>query len=88
VKVGLLSIVAIVQVSTIVGGFIAYQQMYGMLWSHMMAYKKLLEETGGPIIDYAPVPNPFAPLLPLALLGLFLTIVLLFDEVRHKNVEN
>jgi len=88
IKVGLLSLIAITQVSTIVGGFIAYEQMSEMLWKSLLAYKRLVEETGGLIIDYGFIPNPFAPLLPLVLLGLFSTIVLLIDEVRHKNVEN
>jgi hypothetical protein len=87
-KVGLLSLIAIVQVLTIVGGFIAYQQMSEILWKSMSAYAELLWETGGRHIDYGGVPNPFAPIFPLVLLGLFLTVVLLIDEVRHKNAEN
>jgi hypothetical protein len=87
-KVGLLSLVVIVQVSIIVGGFIAYQQMSEMRWESMLAYKELVEETGGIIIDFGLIPNPFAPLFPLVLLGLFSTIVLLIDEVRHKNEKN
>ncbi len=82
-RVGLLSLIALVQVLTIVGGFIAYQQMseryYELLWD----YKKLYEEAGGLIIDFGIAPNPFAPLLPLVLFGLFLTIVLLVDEVKR-----
>jgi len=88
IKVGLLSLIAIVQVLTIVGGFIAYEQMSEMLWKSMLAYKKLVEETGGLIIDYGLIPNPFAPLFLLVLLGLFSTVVLLIDEIRHKNAEN
>jgi len=34
--------------------------------------------------DYSIIPNPFAPLLPLVLLVLSLTIMLLVDEIRHK----
>jgi len=87
IKVGLLSIIAIVQLSTIVGGFFAYQQMSEMLWESMYAYKKLAEETGGHIVDYGTIPNPFAPLFPLVLLGLFSTMALLIAEVRHKKNE-
>jgi hypothetical protein len=87
-KAGLLSLIAVVQVSIIVAGFFAYQQMYEMLWKSMLAYKELREETGGPIIDYGLIPNPFAPLAPLIFLSLFLTIVLLVDEVRHKSADN
>lgn len=87
-KVGLLSLTIIVQVLTIIGGFIAYRQMYDLLWSYMMDYKRLLEQTGGPIIDYVPVPNPFLFLLPLVLLGLFSATVLLVDEGHHKNARN
>ena len=83
-RVVLLSLIAIVQMLTIIGGFFAYEQMSDMLWKSLWDYKKLLEKTGGPIIDYGLIPNPFAPLLPLVLLGLFLTIVLLVDEIRHK----
>jgi len=87
-KVGLLSLIAILQVLIIVAGFFAYQQMYEMLWKSMLAYKELVEETGGPIIDYGLIPNPFAPIVPLIVLCLFLTIVLLIDEIRHKSAEN
>ena len=83
-KVGLLFLIAVVQMLTIVGGFFAYKQMSGMLWKSLWDYKELVEKTGGRIIDYGLIPNPFAPLLPLVLLGLFLTIVLLVDEIRHK----
>jgi hypothetical protein len=87
-KVGLLSLIAIVQMLTIVGGFIAYEQMYETVSKLMWDYKNLYEETHGVIIDYGLIPNPFAPLFPLILLGLFLTVVLLIDQIRHKNAEN
>jgi len=51
-KVGLLSLIAIVQVLTIVGGFIAYEQMSETTSKLMWDYKKLYEETHGIIIDY------------------------------------
>lgn len=82
-KVVLLSLIAVVQILTIVGGFYAYRQMSEMLWKTMWDYKKLVEETGGLIIDYGLIPNPFAPLLPLVLLVLFSTIALLILEVRE-----
>jgi len=87
-KVGLLSLTVIAQALAIIGGFIAYRQMSDLLWSYMMDYKRLLEQTGGLIIDYGLVPNPFLLLLPLALLGLLSATVLLIDEVHRKNVEN
>lgn len=88
-KVALLSLIAIVQVLTIAGGFIAYEQMSETMWKLMWDYKELYEQTHPEvIIDCGPVPNPFAPFIPLVLLGLFLTVVLLIDEVRHKNAEN
>jgi hypothetical protein len=62
--------------------------MSEMLWKSMLAYKELVEETGGPIVDYGLIPNPFAPLFPLVLLGLFSTVVLLIDQIRHNNAEN
>jgi len=83
-KIVLLLLIGIVQVLTIIGGFFAYEQMSDMLWKLRWDYKELLDKTGGPIIDYGLIPNPFAPLLPLVLLDLFLTIVLLVDEIRHK----
>jgi len=88
IKVGLLSLTVTVQVLTIIGGFIAYRQMFGLLWSYMMDYKRLLEQTGGPIVNYGLVPNPFLFLLPIVLLGLFSATALLIDEVHRKNAEN
>jgi len=87
-KVGLLSLIAIVQVLTIVGGFVAYEQMSETMSRLQLDYKELLQETQGIIIDFGSFPNPFAPLLPLVLLGLFLTVVLLIDQLRHRNAEN
>jgi len=87
-RVGLLSIVVIIQALIIVGGLVAYQQMVDMIWVLRLDYKALVEETGGPIIDYGLVPNPFASLYLLALLGLLLLLVLLFDDIRHKNAKN
>jgi hypothetical protein len=87
-RVGLLSLIAIVQVLTIVGGFIAYEQMFETMSRLQWDYKVLYEETHDFIIDSGLIPNPFAPLLPLVLLGLFLTVVLLIDQLRHRNAEN
>ena len=83
-KIVLLLLIGIVQMLTIIGGFFAYKQMSDMLWKLRMDYKELYEKTGDLIITYGWIPNPFAPLIPLVLLGLFLTIVLLVDEIRHK----
>jgi uncharacterized protein YneF (UPF0154 family) len=83
-KIVLLLLIGIVQMLTIIGGFFAYEQMSDMLWKSLGDYNELLWETGGRHIDYGLIPNPFAPLLSLVLLGLFLTIVLLVDEIRHK----
>lgn len=82
-KVVLVSLILVVQVLTIVGGFYAYREMDNMLWKALLDYKKLVEETGGPIIDYGLIPNPLAPLLPLVLLGVVSTIALLILEVRE-----
>jgi len=87
-KAGLLSAITIVWGLTIVGGFIAYERMSATVLRWQWKYKQLVEETHGIIIDYFPTPNPFAPLVPLVLLGLFLTVVLLIDQVHHKNAEN
>ena len=87
-RVGLLSLIAIVQVLTIVGGFIAYEQMSETVSRLEWKYKELYLETHGVHIDYGLTLNPFAPLFPLVLSGLFLTAVLLIDQVRHRNAEN
>ena len=83
IKVGLLSLIIMVQALTLIGGHIAYQQMsqtYGRLqWDYM----ELFEEAHGLHIDFGLDPNPFAPLIPLVLLGLFLTLALFADEIRH-----
>jgi hypothetical protein len=64
-------------------GFAAHQQMHEMLWDSMLAYKELVEEKGEVIIDFGLIPNPFAPLLPLVILGLLLTSALLIDAILH-----
>jgi hypothetical protein len=87
-KAGLLSLIAIVQALTLAGGLIAYEQMSETMTRLKWDYKVLYEETHDLIIDFMPNPNPFAPLIPLVLFGLFLTVVLLVDQVRHKNAEN
>ena len=86
-RVGLLSLIALVQVLTIVGGFIAYREMSDRYWKLWFAYEKLLWKYEPPKlwITYGFQDNPFAPLLPLVLFGLFLTIVLLVDEVREAK---
>jgi hypothetical protein len=86
-KVGLLFLIVLLQISMMVGGFYAYEQMSDRYWKLAWDYKKLFEEVHGVIIDFGSVPNPFAPLIPLALLCLFLTIVLLIDEIRQKDSE-
>ena len=84
-RLGLLSLMALVQVLTIVGGFFAYEEMSGRYHRLLWDYKVLLEETGELIIDFAIPPNPFAPLFFLVLFGLILTIVLLADEVKGRK---
>ena len=84
-RVGLLSILVLVQVLTIVGGYFAYEEMsqrYRGLWG---TYADLVLETKGIHIDPRLQYNPFRPLLPLVLFGLFLTIVLLADEMRNRK---
>ena len=82
-RVAVLSLIALMQVLTIVGGFIAYEEMSGKYHKLQWDYKVLLDETGEVITDFGVTPNPFAPLLPLVLFGLFLTVVLLVDEVKR-----
>jgi hypothetical protein len=84
-RVGLLSLIVLVQGLTIVGGFIAYMEMSDRYWKLELAYKKLFEEHNPVIVDFGMTPNPFAPLLPLVLFGAFLTIVLLADELKGRN---
>ena len=80
-----LSLIALAQILTIVGGFFTHDQMSSMLSKLQWDYKELVERTEGVIIDYGLNPSPFAHLLPLVLGGLPLTIVLLVDEIRHES---
>ena len=84
-RVAVLSLIALVQVLTIVGGFIAYREMSDRYWKLSWAYIDLLEETGECWITPGIPPNPFAPLFFLVLFGLFLTVVLLVDEMREAK---
>ena len=85
IKVGLLSLIAMTQTLALIGGFFAHKQMSGTILELEAEYKKLFEETHGGIIDFGLIPNPFAPLVPLVLLGLLLTLLLLVDQVRRRN---
>ena len=85
IKAGLLSLIALTQAITLVGGFFAYQQLSEVIFGLEAEYKKLFEETHELIIDFGITPNPFAPLIPLVLLGLLLTLVLLVDQLRRKD---
>ena len=89
-RVGLLSLIALVQVSTIVGGFFAYLEMSDRYWKLQFAYDELLRkyDPSGPWISYAMQGNPFVPIGFLVLFSLFLTIVLLVDEVRGRKRTN
>jgi len=84
-SVGLLSLIAVVQVLTLVGGFMAYQQMSETTSGLERMYVELYRETheADLWVTFGLTPDPFAPLIPLVLLGLFLTVVLLVDQVRH-----
>ena len=81
-KAVLLSLIIVVQISTIVGGFFAYREMSQMLLKSQMAYIELVEATGGRHVDFGLIPNPFAPLLPLVLLGFICAVVLLVLELK------
>jgi hypothetical protein len=87
-KAGLLSLIAIVQALTLVGGFFAYERMSGAISWLEVEYMKVFEETHGFNIDFGLTPNPFAPLIPLVLFGLLLTIVLLVDQIRNAENKN
>jgi len=90
-KIVLLLLIGIVQMLTIIGGFFAMVEMVDMMsklqWEYtklLWQYTELLENGGLRPGTPGLIPNPFSPLVPLVLLGLFLTIVLLVDEIRHK----
>lgn len=87
-KIGILSLIAITQVLALVVGFQAYQKMDESLWHYQMAYKELVEQTGGLIIDFIVTPNPFMPVVALLFLGLCLALTLIIDEARHKSTQN
>jgi hypothetical protein len=90
-RVGLLSLIAIVQVLTIVSvhaGHVGYEEMREAVYCLQDEIQELYRERNI-LIDYGPTPpNPFAPPFALALLSSFLTVVLLIDQVHHRNVEN
>ncbi len=90
-RVGLLSLIVLVQGLTLVGGFMAYQQMSEEYWELMLIHKKMLRQYAGIIIEPGMPPNPLiliahnVPLLLLVLFGASLAIVLLVDEVQGRK---
>lgn len=90
-RIGLLSLIAIVQVLTTVSvhaGYVGYEEMREAVYRLQDEIQELYRERNI-LIDYGPTPpNPFTPPFALALLSLFLTVVLLVDQVHHRNVEN
>jgi len=87
-RVGLLSLIVLVQGLTIVGGIIAYQQMSERYAILSQNYLELFREhyPGLLIHPVIPIPpNPYVCLLLLVLFGASLTIVLLVDEVQGRN---
>jgi len=88
-RVGLLSLIVLVQGLTIVVGFMAYQQMSERYTRLQLSIEELLREHFPGL--YPPfwgidTPNPFLPLLLLLVLfGASLTIVLLVDEVQGRK---
>jgi hypothetical protein len=84
VKIVLHSLIATVQILTLIVGFFAYTEMNDMLSRAEWTIKILIEEAGGPIVISAFRSNPFNLVAWLVLLGLALTIVLLIDEIRLK----
>jgi hypothetical protein len=83
-KVGFLSLIAVAQVLTIVGVHAGRRQMADAIYRYQDQIKELLWEQGL-FIDYGVVENPFNLPYALALLSLFLTVVLLADQVHSKN---
>ncbi len=84
-RVGLLSLIVLVQGLTIVGGITAYQQMSERYEILTQNYLELFwEHNPGDCILPETLPNPFGSIQLLVLFGAFLTIVLLVDEVRQK----
>jgi hypothetical protein len=82
---------AIVQVLTLVSvhaGYVGYEEMTEAVYRLQDEIQELYRERNI-LIDYGPTPpNPFSPPYTLALLSLFFTVVLLVDQVHHRNVEN
>lgn len=87
VKTSLLFSIVLLQILTIVGGFIAYKQMSDMYSELALSYKELYEERYGIIIDYGFTPNLLGLPFLLLLLCLFLTITLLIDETFKRESE-
>ena len=74
IRIGLLAAILAAQLLTLIGGFIAYEQLSETIWRLKWDYKQLYEETHDLIIDYGPEPNPFAPLVPLILSSILLAV--------------
>lgn len=83
VRIGLLSLVAVLLVAIMIGEFNGYEEMSAQIWRLAGQNKELMEQLTGIHADYGSVPNPFAPLIPLEILSLAIIILLLIDEVRH-----
>ena len=61
-RVAVLSLIALVQVLTIVGGFIAYREMSDRYWKLLRGYEELTWKTEELWVTYAPLGNPFVPI--------------------------
>jgi len=84
IKVGLLAFVASIQAAMVAGAFLAQRQMNQIIWDLEMGYKELFEQTHEVIIDFGLTPNPFLLLYLLGFLSLFITFVLLVDEIHQR----
>jgi hypothetical protein len=87
-KVGLLSLIALLQVFVLVSGFAAHREMADDLSRVQWAYKQLVEETGDLHVTFGIQQNPFLPAAGLVLMSLLLTVVLLIDQVQHERQDD
>jgi hypothetical protein len=86
-KVGLLILIAGAQILTIVNAQAEYRKMDEAIVRLQDEIKELYREQNV-LIDYGWTPSSYNLPFALALLSLFLTVVLLIDQVHHRNGDN
>lgn len=84
-RIGLLSLTVLVQGLTLVGGYFAYVQMSDLYYGLRSDYTKLLADCLRLYPTWGPLPPTFMFISLLVLFSMFLTIMLLADELNGRN---